>query len=509
MDFISKIFRIPQKFVDKIGMYRVVSGSLALLAFISIVAGFTGIIAYSGVSQIVSLLEALILALFLNVFWSKILRIPVNHESAIITALILFFLVIPSETLMGNWPLWMAVAVGISSKFVITYRKQHIFNAAAFGAVVLSLSGLYVFSWWVANPVLFIPIIILGTIVVMKVRKWTPVIWFVGVSFVIYLFESWRFGQELFAASETFLLSWSTLFLAFFMLTEPFTLPPTKRTQALYGGLIGFLSNTAFFISWFVITPELALLLGNVFAYAFRIRRKLFLRLKYKSKIAKDTFELVFTKPNNFNFQSGQYLEWMFPHRNYDNRGVRRYFTIASSPTENELRLSFKKVEDGSSYKDALTKLAPGGILTATQLAGDFTLPKNASEKIGMIAGGIGITPFRSHIKYMQDSGHKYDTVLYYCCNKIEDIAFKEEFALVEEKMQFEQILVLAKEESEGDFEKGFVDMNILSRRTPDFAERIWYISGPPRMVSAYDKLMQQNGVPKKNIRTDFFPGLA
>jgi len=506
--YLSLIVAKPQKFVDAIGMYRVVTLALLGVLVCSLGAGLLGWLAYSPLVQLQAVVPAVLLALGLNMAIAKLAGIHANHESAIITALILFFLVIPASTFLGNWALFAAVAVGIISKFVLVYRKQHIFNAAALGALALSLPGFYEFSWWVGNPVLFWPVLILGVLIVMKIRKWTPVVWFIGVGLIVFLFEGWRLGFPLQSELLTYFLSWPTLFLAFFMLTEPFTMPPTKKTQAWYGGVVGALANTTAFSAFFPMSPELALVIGNAAVYPFRLRRKLFLTLEAKELIAKDIWEFVFTKPEGFNFKAGQYLEWMLPHDLSDSRGERRYFTIASSPTEDKVRLALKLVEGGSSYKKHLAEMPVGAQLIASQLAGDFLLPKNEHQKLGFIAGGIGVTPFSSHIQFLKDSQWKCDVKLLYCVNELAELAYKDAFEAAH-PLSLELIPVVAKETVSFPHEAGFITKELLERRVSDFKERHWYLSGPPPMVNAYDVLLHSLGVPTKNITKDFFPGLA
>lgn len=504
---ISKPYTAVQTFVDNIGMYRLVSGSLGILAALSILFGFTGMLAYSGLSQLFSLSIALLTALIVNYLVAVVLKIPANHESAVITALILFFLAIPEENIFAVWPLAAAVAIGILSKYVLVIKKQHFLNPAAFGAAALSVTGLYTFSWWASNPTLFIPLFILGVLIVMKVRKWVPVAGLVGVGFIIYLAEAMSYGDAITSATKTFLLSWPTLFLAFFMLTEPFTMPARKETQFLYGGIVGFLSNTSMFTGFLSMTPELALVIGNIVMLPARLRQKLFLHLQTKRLIAKDTYEFEFKKPHGFTFIAGQYLEWMLPHQKPDHKGIRRYFTIASSPTEPAIRLAMKMPPTPSSYKQALNSLDVGKVVIASQLAGDFLLPEDVDTKLSFIAGGIGVTPFSSHVKYMIDSDKAHDTTLYYCTNTVAELAYGELWAEAQQKLALTYVPVVAKEEVGLPYEKGYVTAEMIKRRTPDYAERTWYISGPPGMVNAYEKLLSEIGVKGSRIKTDFFPG--
>lgn len=509
LTIISRPYQLLQQFVDRLGMYRLVLGSLFALAAISILAGFVGLIDFGGLTQIFTLALALLVALSLNWLIALIFRIPANHESAAITAVILFFLAIPESDIFANWPLVLAVAIGILSKYLIAYKKQHFLNPAAFGAAALSVTGVYKFGWWVANPVLFVPLVIVGVLVVMKVRKWVPVFTFIAVSFFIYIAESLSYGETFGNAFSTFFLSGPTLFLAFYMLTEPFTMPSMKGPQMLYGGLVGFLATSSIFATFIAFTPELSLVFANLFMLPWRVRQKLFLSFVGKRLVAKDTYEFVFKKPEGFTFKAGQYLEWMLMHEDADSRGIRRYFTIASSPTEEYIHLAFKLVEGGSSYKCELMKLDVGEKIIASQLAGDFVLPKEEELKLGLIAGGIGVTPFRSHIQYMVDTGKIHDTKLLYCCNVVDELAYGDEFAHAIGHMPLEVIPVIAKEEVGGPAEKGYVTLDMLQRRVPDYLERTWYISGPPPMVSSYAKLLEGAGVPKRQIKRDFFPGVA
>jgi ferredoxin-NADP reductase/Na+-translocating ferredoxin:NAD+ oxidoreductase RnfD subunit len=488
-------------------MYRMVSGSLSLLAAISVFFGFIGWLPYSGLSQIFSLALAILVALVFNIALAWILKVPASHESAIITALILFFLALPEENIMAAWPLVAAVAIGIASKYLFAYKKQHFMNPAAFGAAALSMTGLYTFSWWVGNPTLFVPLLALGILVVMKVRKWVPVLAFVGVSLIIYLAEAMSYGDAVTTSLKTFFMSWPTLFLAFFMLTEPFTMPAKKDAQFLYGGLVGFLAHTSMYVGFISVTPEFALVLANILMLPSRLRQKLFLQLETKTRIAKDTYEFIFKKPYGFNFNAGQYLEWMLPHSPADGKGVRRYFTIASSPAESQVRVAMKITEKTSSYKLALNGLDVGQALVASQLAGDFVLPKKPDTKLGFIAGGIGVTPFRSHIKYMMDSDNQHDTVLYYCVNTKDELAYEALWQEAMSRLTFVLVPVVAKEDVTAPSERGHVSAEMLKRRTPDYMERMWYISGPPGMVSAYKKLLLEVGVSRRHIKTDFFPG--
>lgn len=525
---LNSVLHIPQKLVDKIGMYRVVTVSLILLFLISIVASFTKLIYYSPLAMFTSLVIALSVALIVNVLCAKLWRIHANHESAVITALILFFMMIPSAALLKNWQLASAVALAMLSKYVFAWKKQHVANPAATGAVALVLIiGLInlikgtkyntdIFSWWVANPILLWPVLALGVLIVSKVRRTPMVLAFMCVGLGVFVVESLKYDPSVWVSAKLYFVSYPTLFLAFFMLTEPFTTPPQKYQQVIYGGLVGALSATSVFSPLFSMTPELALALGNLFAYIFRVKQKVFLKLKSKREVAQNTWEFSFAKPKGFNFKAGQYAEWMLPHPKPDSRGIRRYFTIASSPTEQDVRLAFRVIPEGttktgSTFKKAFLNLDENAEVTLSQVAGDFLLPR-ASEnktKVGMIAGGIGITPFASHLASVCDNKQDYDISLYYCVNNPNELAYHDEFERYSIDMGLNVIPVVSNTNDSEKYEQGYVTEALLKKHTPDVKERTWYLSGPPAMVNNYKQLLRDLGVPRRQIKTDYFPGLA
>lgn len=518
--------------IDSTPMYRVVTWALSLLVAWSLLLSLLGQIRPTISELFLSLLVVLVAAVGANLVCARVWRIRANHESAVITALLLFFIVLPAATLpqswieaiqagVGDWVpravfdygiIALAAFLAVVSKFLVAIRRQHIFNAAAFGAAVLSVSGVHEFTWWIGTPEMFLPLLAVGIVVVHKVRKWEMVLAFLAVGFVVFLFDEWRYEQDLWRSAQFFWLSYSSLFLACFMLTEPFTTPPTRRLQVVYGALVGFLAHTIVFYPYMTMTPELALLVGNLVLYPATLRRKLFLQLQECRTLAQDTYEFIFAKPAGLSFIPGQYMEWELPHPGMDRRGQRRYFTIASAPSEATVRLAVKILpEGGSSYKDALLALQPGEQVIASQRAGDFQLPADTTTKLALVAGGIGVTPFRSFVQHMRDTGAAYDTVLYYCNNTRADVAYRDLFDTAADELSWQTVYVYAKEEATAANEaEGYVTAAMIREHTPDFADRTWYLSGPPGMVHAYETLLQKElGLPARQIVKDFFPGLA
>jgi ferredoxin-NADP reductase len=144
-------------------------------------------------------------------------------------------------------------------------------------------------------------------------------------------------------------------------------------------------------------------------------------------------------------------------------------------------------------------------------LAGDFTLPKDQSEKLVFIAGGIGITPFRSMAQYLMDTKQKRDIVMLYSNKTIPEIAYRDVFDRAQE-IGLKTVYTVTNENpipQDWTGKTGFINEAMLREEVPDFKTRMFYISGPRSMVVLFDDLLKKMGVPESNIKKDFFPGFV
>ena len=277
--------------------------------------------------------------------------------------------------------------------------------------------------------------------------------------------------------------------------------------QIIYGFLVGILAGSQFSIGPVYSTYETALIVGNVFAFIVSFKKRLVLTLKEKTQIANGVYEFIFAPDHKFAFTSGQYLEWTLSHNRPDSRGVRRYFTIASSPTEDTVRLGIKiNSEKSSSFKNALIGLPSGSKIYAGQLSGDFVLPKKASEKLVFIAGGIGITPFRSMIKSLIDKKEDRDVVLFYACSDISEFVYKDIFDSARES-GVKTVYVCSHPPQGWKGRSRHIDGEMIKEEVSDFKNRAYYLSGPSNMVDGYKKLLREIGIKPHKILIDYFPG--
>lgn len=492
-------------------MYRLVLYYLVALLGLAALLGLFGFIPINPADLAFSTLIILAVSWVTNAIFTKGFDAPANAESVYITALILALIISPVAYTdqAGVGFLVFASAWAMASKFILAIHKKHIFNPAAFGVAFSAIALNQGASWWAGGYLPLLPVMFLGgLLIVRKIHRFDLVISFLIVAFATIAATATN-GHATTALSQTLLHS-PIFFLAFVMLTEPLTMPPMRLGRLFYGALVGLLFAPNIHLGSFYSTPELALLVGNLFVYFISPEGRFNLTLIKKNKLADGTYEFVFLPDLLFNFRPGQYLEWTIPQRFSDNRGNRRYFTIASSPTEEEVRLGVKFYEPKSAFKIALDAMKADDTISASQLAGDFVLPKDARKKLVFIAGGIGVTPFRSMVQYLVDTRDTRPVTLLYSNKTASEIAYKDTFDEAARTIGMQTIYALTDEPVPvpGTY-NGAIDAALIKRKIPDYKERLFYISGPHGMVEAFKKTLRDMGVPRRHVTTDYFPGFA
>lgn len=224
------------------------------------------------------------------------------------------------------------------------------------------------------------------------------------------------------------------------------------------------------------------------------------MKLKFieHKKEAGDALSFIFDPLEPFNWEAGQFLIYFLPHEGEDIRGRQRFFTISSSPFEKHIMLSTRIFnENPSSFKKALMELTPGDEVEVKGPDGDFTLIEPEKNYI-FIAGGIGITPFRSIIGQLDFEKKPINVTLLYA-NHTEDFFFKlylEEIASRNANFKIHYIV-----------SPKHIDEGAIKETVPNFSEPIFYVSGPEPMVEGFDNMLKGMGVKEENIKTDYFPG--
>ena len=148
--------------------------------------------------------------------------------------------------------------------------------------------------------------------------------------------------------------------------------------------------------------------------------------------------------------------------------------------------------------------------MMAGQLAGEFTLPKDPNKRLVFIAGGIGVTPYRSMIKYLLDLNQRRDIILLYSNKLASDIVYKDIFDMASRNLGIKTIIVLTDTTNVPKGWKGkvgYIDAKVIKEEIPDYKDRIFYLSGPHSMVDSFVDTLKEMSVPGSQIKVDFFPG--
>jgi glycine betaine catabolism B len=147
-------------------------------------------------------------------------------------------------------------------------------------------------------------------------------------------------------------------------------------------------------------------------------------RLEHIEDIGGHAKTFWFKPERRVRYVAGQFTELHLPH-DADDRGIRRWFTLSSSPTENLVGITTRFArQQGSSFKRQLAGLRAGMTLDLADPMGDFVLPKDQSIPLVFAVAGLGITPVRSMVKWLVDTQEKRDIRLIYADSQPNDLLF-------------------------------------------------------------------------------------
>ena len=148
----------------------------------------------------------------------------------------------------------------------------------------------------------------------------------------------------------------------------------------------------------------------------------------------------------------------------------------------------------------------------ASQLAGDFVLPTSKREKLAFMAGGIGITPFRSMIRDLLDHKEARPITVLYSNKAAPEIVYADVLEEASRQLGIKTVYTLTDENcAPPDWQGGTgrFDAEMIAKAVPDYCERTFYLSGPRSLVVGFEEALRSISIPKSRIKIDFFPGYA
>lgn len=223
------------------------------------------------------------------------------------------------------------------------------------------------------------------------------------------------------------------------------------------------------------------------------------------SEVRANNIVSFFFKPEQpLQYTAGQYTRLALEHPDADDRGIRRWFTLSSSPTEPLPFITTKfAAENGSSFKAALQKLEPGTEVDMASPMGDFVLPKNAKTPLIFVAGGIGITPFRSMFRWLADTGEQRDIKFLYGVRSEDEIVFQQDM----DDAGVHATIIVSDPSPAWGGERGKLTAEMITGLGKPTDDTLIYMSGPEPMIEALAEDLKKQGIKEDQIVTDFFPG--
>lgn len=200
---------------------------------------------------------------------------------------------------------------------------------------------------------------------------------------------------------------------------------------------------------------------------------------------------------------AGQYTELYLPHPDPDERGLRRWFTFSSSPTDKLISITTKQMADGSSFKQALFTLEPGTRVKLAEPMGDFVLPRDTTRPLVFVAGGIGITPFHSMFRWLADSDEQRNITFIYGVTNEEEIIFEDAW----QKLGVNAQIVVERPSSAWGGQRGRIAVDTVLKLTKLTDDTLVYASGPEPLIQSLESGLEKAGLRSEQLVLDFFPG--
>jgi ferredoxin-NADP reductase len=231
--------------------------------------------------------------------------------------------------------------------------------------------------------------------------------------------------------------------------------------------------------------------------------------IKEKREVAKGTLLVTFDLlGREVEFEPGQYFFVTLPDIGQeDEKGLRRHITVVTSPNERGLLGLCTRLRD-TAFKRTLAELPVGAEVDVEDPKGKFTLPEESEGPFVFIAGGIGITVFRSMLRYIAEEGLPHRVTLVYSNRDRDSAAFLDELSALErDNPNFRLVLTMTDDRAwEGETRR--IDAELLRDHLDSELDSFTYlIAGPPAMVEAMEKSLRDAAVPEEQIRPERFSG--
>jgi len=231
-------------------------------------------------------------------------------------------------------------------------------------------------------------------------------------------------------------------------------------------------------------------------------------RVKEKREVAAGTLLVVFDlQGQQVDFRPGQYFWVELLESPYeDEKGLRRHISAVTSPTERGVLGLCTRLRD-TAFKKTLAELDVGDEVEVEPPKGDYRLPEDTSRPYVLLAGGIGITVFRSMLRYIADTREPYKVTLVYSNRDRESTPFLDELQELERTLPDFRLVLTMTQDDGWDGETRYIGADLLRDQLGDLDGFTYLVAGPPPMVEGVVEQLHEAGVPEEQVLPDRFSG--
>jgi ferredoxin-NADP reductase len=224
-------------------------------------------------------------------------------------------------------------------------------------------------------------------------------------------------------------------------------------------------------------------------------------------EVARGTLFVRFAVDGYPDYRPGAYFWVELPDRGHtDEKGLRRHISLATSPTEAGVVGLATRLRD-TAFKRTLSELEVGDEVEVEEPKGSFLLPEDTDADYVFVAGGIGITVFRSMLRYIADTGLPYRVTLVYSNRDRESTAFLDELEGLEQRIPGLRVVLTMTDEPGWEGEARRLDAAVLAELVGGLDGKTFLVAGPPPMAEAIAESLLAAGVPEDRARADKFSG--
>jgi ferredoxin-NADP reductase len=232
-------------------------------------------------------------------------------------------------------------------------------------------------------------------------------------------------------------------------------------------------------------------------------------KLKEKRDVARGTLLAVFDLlGEEVDFRPGQYFFVTLLDPPYeDEKGPRRHISVVTSPNDRGVLGLCTRLRD-SAFKKSLQALPVGADVEVEPPKGKFALPQETSRPLVFVAGGIGITVFRSMLLYIREESLPYRVTLLYSNRQREETAFLDELRELERGDLDFRLVPTMTDDPDWEGEKRKIDAQFFRDHLGDALNDFTYlVAGPPGMVKAMQQALAEAGVEAEHVVAEGYSG--